>query len=135
MFAKNLCLVCALAIGTGSILFAKQDQEAINTDKKPFMQRKLDASREIVKGLSIENFDLISKNSQELMLLSHEAQWQAMTTPEYLRMSSEFRGSAERLRDQAKGQNLDGCTLAYFEVTLSCVRCHKYMRQQKLQVK
>jgi hypothetical protein len=44
-------------------------------------------------------------------------------------MSSEFRGSAQRLRDHAKEKNVDAATLSYFEVTLNCVRCHKYVRQ------
>ena len=65
------------------------------------------------------------------MLLSHEADWNVFTSKEYLQMSSDFRSSAERLRDSAKAKNIDGATLSYFEVTLSCVRCHKYIRKDK----
>ena len=65
------------------------------------------------------------------MLQSQESQWQVIQVEPYLKMSSEFRTSAERLRDAAKAKNLDGATLAYFDMTMNCVRCHKYLRQRK----
>jgi len=99
------------------------------------MQQKLTSSRDIVKGLAIEDFDLLSKSGQDLLLLSHEADWNVFQTQDYLSLSREFRGSAQRLRDSANEKNLDGATLAYFEVTLNCVRCHKYLRQNKQQKK
>ena len=77
----------------------------------------------------MEDYDKIAEYAQELMLLSHDAEWQVLTTDQYLRHSSQFRGSAERLRDRAKEKNLDGATFAYFEVTMNCVQCHKYVRK------
>ena len=112
----------------------QRQQEQTDTEKKkmtPFMQRKLDASRDIVSGLASEDYQLIAKSAQELMLLSHEADWEIFTTKEYLKMSNEFRSSASRLRDGAEAKNIDGSTLSYFEVTLNCVRCHKYIRAQR----
>ena len=117
-----------LAIGSAAMVFGFQDQQPMQKNASKFMARKLDDSREIIGGLATENFDLISKSAQDLMLLSHEADWKVIQSPQYLKMSSEFRSSAERLRDVANEKNLDGATLAYFEVTLNCVRCHKYVR-------
>lgn len=108
----------------------EQKQETEKPEMTPFMKRKLDTSRDIVSGLASEDFTLIAKSAQELMLLSHEADWKRFTTKEYLKLSNEFRSSASRLRDGAEAKNVDGSTLAYFEVTLNCVRCHKYMRAQ-----
>lgn len=110
-----------------------QDQD---TDTKggtnTFMERKLNSARDIVSGLASENYELIAKSGQDLKLLSQESQWEVFQTPEYLRMSNEFRESSGRLRDVANEKNLDGATLAYFEVMLSCVRCHKYIRRNPL---
>jgi len=106
---------------------AKQDKE----DSKSFMNRKLSTSKGIVEGLSRENYDLLEKCAQDLMLLSQEANWKVLNTKPYLKMSADFRSSAERLRNAAAEKNLDGATLAYFEVTLICVRCHKYIRTIK----
>lgn len=131
MFYKITAVMAALLFGSGVVLCAPQDQEQdFDTEISPFMQRKLDDSRDIVSGLALEDFETIGKSAQDLMLLSQEADWQVLTTPEYLKMSGEFRDAAERLRDCAKDKNIDGATLAYFEVTLSCVRCHKHVREQ-----
>jgi cytochrome c556 len=43
--------------------------------------------------------------------------------------SNEFRRAAEKIIDKAKAKNIDGVTLAYFEMTMSCVRCHEYVRE------
>ena len=127
MHKKIVAVVILFAIGAGTWVYGFQDP--VQKDSKKFMLQKLNASRDIVKGLAVEDFDLLSKSGQDLMLLSHEADWNVFQTEDYLSMSREFRGSAQRLRDNANSKNLDGATLAYFEVTLNCVRCHKYVRR------
>ena len=42
--------------------------------------------------------------------------------------SREFRRACESLRSAAKDKNLDGAALAWMEVTLKCIQCHKYVR-------
>jgi hypothetical protein len=32
---------------------------------------------------------------------------------------------------KAKDKNIDGVALAYVDVTLSCVRCHEYVREHR----
>ena len=128
MLAKLFAAMLVTVIGAGTVLFGFQDHA--QSDVKPFMQRKLDDSREIVSGLAMEDYDLISKSAQDLMLLSHESEWNVFQSDTYLRMSRAFRGSAERLRDTANQKNLDGAAIAYFEVTLNCVRCHRYVRRK-----
>jgi len=130
MFTKFLVGFVVIAIGAGVFASGNQDQKKIQ-DRSKFMKRKLDASREIIAGLSMENYEQIGKSAQDLMLLSHEADWNVIQTEEYLKLSREFRDSSGRLRENAKKKNLDGSTLAFFEVTLNCVRCHKYVRQNK----
>ncbi len=119
-----------LLVGSGVAAWGMQD-EPLQIDTTKFMKRKLDNSRDIVSGLATEDFDLIARSAQDIMLLSQESGWNVIQSEAYLRMSSEFRTSAERLRDKAHEKNLDGTTLAFFEVTLSCVRCHKYIRQNR----
>jgi ribosomal protein L44E len=96
---------------------------------REFMRAKLKHSQEIVEGLAVENFGQIAKNAQELELLSHATNWDVFQTEEYLMQSREFRRATEGLRNQAKKQNLEGSALAYFDVTMKCVNCHKYVRQ------
>jgi len=101
------------------------------TDEDPvqaFMRAKLTHSKQVLEGLVIEDFDQIAKHGQELSLLSQAAAWNVLQTPEYKQHSLEFRRSADSLTKAAKNKNLDGAALAYVDVTLKCVNCHKYVR-------
>ena len=111
-----------------SLAYGVQDQERVEQDTSKFMQQKLDFSRDILEGLANEDYEQITKAAQDLMLLSHESDWNVLTTPEYLKASSNFRETVQRLRDVGRENNLDGATIAFFEVTASCVRCHKQLR-------
>lgn len=132
---KLLTFAAIFIIGSGMVAWGFQDseQDPIPTphalDNTPFMARKLEAAKNIVSGLATEDFELIAKSASDLTLLSQESQWEVFQTDQYIRMSSDFRDSSTRLRDNAHDKNLDGATLAFFEVTLNCVRCHKYIRQ------
>jgi hypothetical protein len=42
--------------------------------------------------------------------------------------TNNFRRAAETLIQKAKAKNLDGATLAYVDMTVTCVRCHQYCR-------
>lgn len=97
-----------------------------------FMRAKLVHSQKVVEGLALENYPLIAKHAQEMTLLSQAANWRVLQTPEYLDHSSDFRRSTEALKQAAQEKNLDGAALAYFEVTLKCVKCHKYVRAVKM---
>ena len=129
MFTKITIGAILMALCSSAMIYGFQDQEPTQKDVSKFMVRKLDDSRSIVAGLATENYDLISKSAQDLMLLSHEADWNVIQSQQYLKMSNEFRASAERLRDTANQKNIDGSTLAFFDVTMNCVRCHKYVRK------
>ena len=93
-----------------------------------FMRAKLEHSQKILEGLATEDYESISKNAQDLSLLSLAASWQVLQTEDYQQHSREFRRAADALKDAAKKKNLDGAALAYVDVTLKCVNCHKYVR-------
>lgn len=132
MFLRQwmLGLACLVSTGAGWCLVC-QDPEIPTAGNRAFMQAKLDHSKGIVEGLALENYERIAISAQNLMLLSQESAWNVVQAPEYISLSAEFRNSAERLRDAATAQNIDGATIAWFEVTMSCVRCHRFLRQKK----
>lgn len=118
-----------------SVSAQEVDEPQIKADAKAFMRAKLEHTKDIVEGLALENFGAIGDHADKLMLLSLETNWKTFQTEEYLDLSEEFRDSADRLRTAAREKNLDGSTLAYFEVTLNCVRCHKYVRKTQHETK
>lgn len=129
MKARICKMLLGLWISTVTAVVHSQEPTDIRPDAVPFMRLKLAHTKEIVEGLALADFDGIARHAQKLSLLSLESNWHAIQSPEYAAASAEFRESVNRLEKAAQDKNLDGTTLAYFEVTLNCVRCHKYLRQ------
>ncbi len=130
-FRLSIAALAILVSGVTGWSLVRQDQELPGGTNRPFMQAKMDHAKSILEGLALENFDGIQTSAQNLILLSHESAWNVLQSPDYIEMSSEFRGSVNRLKEAAKSQNLDGATIAWFEVTLNCVRCHKHLRHKR----
>ena len=75
---------------------------------------------------------MIAKHGDELIDLSKQVEWKVLKTPQYEIHSNQFRRSAETLIKDAKDKNLDAAALTYVELTLTCVRCHKYVREERM---
>jgi hypothetical protein len=97
-----------------------------------FMKAKLEHAQKILGGLVLEDFGLIDKEAQRLALLSQASTWQVLQTEEYLQHSNEFRRSTNALSTAAQEKNLDGAALAYMEMTMKCINCHKYVRDTRV---
>jgi cytochrome c556 len=103
--------------------------------KKPrdlLMQRKLEHAQKVLEGVAVKDFDLIEKNADELIAISKRAEWRAFPTPEYTLRSEEFRRNCDLLNKAAKDKNVDAAALAYVQLTMSCVQCHKYLREVRM---
>jgi hypothetical protein len=93
------------------------------------MRRKLDRSQKVLEGIATGNLKQVAKNSEELIALSKEAGWRVLRTPRYELYSDEFQRAAEDLIKHSKAKNLDAAALSYVDLTLTCVKCHKYVRE------
>jgi hypothetical protein len=124
--AAGLLLVAAVVM----IAAAPAAQEpTVQPDKvAAFMRAKLAHSQNVLEGLAVEDFDLIDRGANDLALASQASSWQVLQTADYARHSDEFRRSCNALRSAAKARNLDGAALAWMEVTMKCIQCHKYVR-------
>lgn len=126
----GLILLVPVLLGTASGPSAGQSAEE---GAGEVMRRKLDHSQQVLRGLALQDFALIGSNAQRLVRLSRGGGWMVRQTPEYELFTMEFRRSAEELVRAAEAKNIDGATVAYTQLTFSCVSCHKYMRQGKVQ--
>ena len=97
-------------------------------DVAGFMRLKLPHAQKILEGIALEDYPLIAKSANELSLLSRETNWEVLQTPEYLAYSNEFRRATDAVSRAAKEKDIDGAALAYMDMTLKCVSCHKYVR-------
>jgi hypothetical protein len=96
------------------------------------MRRKLEGSQKVLEGLALNDPKLIIKHAEELIEISKAAEWKAIKTARYELHSNDFRRTAETLAQNAKDKNLDAAALTYVELTLSCLRCHKYVREVRM---
>ena len=96
------------------------------------MREKLKHAQKVLEGVTLQDFKKIGKSADELLLLTQEEEWKVFRTPDYENHSNEFRSKVQGLIKSARGENLDGSALAYVEMTLTCVKCHKYVREVRM---
>ena len=122
-----LCLVLPALAGRA---------EAPKTDKdkmSALMRKKLEHSQKVLEGITTQDYKMISSNADELIAISTDAEWKAaLKTPRYGVHSNDFRREAEDLIKAAKEKNVDAAAVAYVEMTLTCVKCHKHVREERI---
>lgn len=82
----------------------------------------------MLESIATENFVTRSAQAQKLLALSQAAGWEARQSPEYKQHTAEFRRHAESLQKAARDQNVDAASLAWFQMTISCVNCHRHLK-------
>ena len=95
------------------------------------MKKKLKCSQGVLEGIALNDFDKIADNADQLITISQQVEWVVVKTPQYELFSNQFRKSAESLVKNAKAKNLDGAALDYVDLTMTCVKCHKYVRETR----
>jgi cytochrome c556 len=116
--------IAAVAVSLWGTLLLSRQSDPLET----IMQRKLEYAQNLFHALILEDFDAMDRNSERLQRLSEASNWNVTRTHEYTRYSSEFRRAVDALKKAAQERDLDLATLAYTEMTLKCVQCHKYVR-------
>lgn len=96
------------------------------------MTRKLTQSQKLLEGIALSDFAKMQKHAEELSAVSRAAAFRVLQTPLYQVYSADFQRTAETLARQARDKNLDGAALSYVELTLTCVKCHKHVREVRM---
>jgi len=128
----NRAIFCSILITFSTVVLAVFGAEQEPRSRAEFMRMKLEFSKKVLEGLTLEDYTGISKNAKALKRLSEAAEWEVPTIPnatDYVAFTSEFQRVADELVQKAKDRNIDGATLAYLRLTVNCVNCHKYVRQ------
>lgn len=95
-----------------------------------WMKQKLKYSQEILNGLAQEDYGLIAKNAASMQGLN-KIEFFVRQKPEgYRTQLKSFQFSVNELVRSAEDENIDGATLAFTQMTISCVNCHKEVRKQ-----
>lgn len=138
---RNHLIAAAAAVFSLGVLFVcpSSAQRSNAQEKKPgeqdkasiWMKKKLEFSQHILAGLTEADFEKVSANAQAMNFLGYLEKWARADRPDYKRQISYFEFANQELIRQARAKNLDGATLAYNQLTVSCVQCHKIVRDGK----
>ena len=123
-FLFPLCVLTLVAV-----LVQTGSTQPANPGLARLMKDKLKNAQILMEGMALADFVKIRRSADELIQLSNSAEWMVHKTPRYELYSNEFRRAVETIHAKAKDKNIDGVALAYVDMTLSCVRCHQYVRE------
>ena len=137
--ALGMAIILTLIAATGVVWNVWP--AAADDDLKPdlslsvFMCKKLDASSQILEGLTTEDAELIKKGAKTLTELSKTEKWQILSDPEYREYSLDFRINARKLADAAEKGNFDNAALQWFDAMKNCIECHQHVRRERAEAK
>lgn len=135
------CLLCVALLFTGCIALAGDEpiKAAAGTEKKKeavqdtkpvsfWMEKKLEYTQEIIRGLATGDLPEVAKRAEQMRLLSRVEGWVRKGRPGYRAHFQAFEfANAEILRN-ARANNLDGAAIGFQQLTITCVSCHKMLR-------
>lgn len=97
-------------------------------DASFWMKKKMEYSQAIFEGIANEDFDQIIDNAESMRSLSRIEHFVRRRNSAYKAQLQIFQAAARDIVNQANRQNLEGTTLAFTQLTISCVKCHQTVR-------
>jgi cytochrome c556 len=126
LLAVTVVVLCACRAG------AEDKKPADDQDKASlWMKKKLEFTQKILTGLTKGDFDLIKDNAEAMQVVGYLEKSDRANLPGYRQQTQYFDDANKELIRQAKAKNVNGATLAYTQLTLSCVQCHSILRDAK----
>jgi hypothetical protein len=110
---------------------AANKQASSPTSNQVLMREKLTAANKALDGLAVEDFAKVAESAKLMAMISKAASWHVLATEEYTRHSKNFQEQAADLERHAKEKNLEAAALDYMRISLTCVQCHKYVRETR----
>jgi hypothetical protein len=104
----------------------RKDDEA-----SPWMKRKLELSQRVFAGLAAGDYDAIGESARTMENLNRIELFIRGRNDDYRTQLRAFQFANRELIRAADAKNLDRATLAFQQMTLSCVNCHKQLRDGK----
>jgi hypothetical protein len=113
-------LILGLAAGTRS-----QESEPV----LKVMDLKLDYAHKVLESIIKQDFKELEDLSFKLVVLTGTEDWKVIRTEEYNRYTADFVRAVKALREAREHKDINESAKAYIDMTLSCVQCHKYVRE------
>jgi hypothetical protein len=114
-----------------SLLALSAVQTARQGPVESLMKAKAGYAHRLLDAVILGELETVRDQAFRLKAVAETADWNVMDTPEYVRESEAFIRATDRLLQSAGSKNPEAVALAYVEVTLSCVHCHRYVSAQR----
>ena len=125
----RITLVAALALLAGSSWVLESPgwatEQPSDEISREIMWRKLDLSHNVLDALALDDFEALEAYAEDLEMLGAAGFLFILDTEEYRIQAHEFRAAARALRRAAQEENTEAGALAYMDLTLRCIRCHR----------
>jgi len=132
MILATLAISVVTIRGHHALAQRPEGQEGKPQDPKDkaslWMKYKLEASQKILEGMTRADYAMIEKHAQGMHNVSHLEEWARSEMPGYASHLQSFKRATRDLVGSAQAKNLDGVTLAYSQLTISCMQCHRFIR-------
>lgn len=118
-------LMAALTLGVAHLM-SQEAQEA--NSKAGIMRMKLEPAKKILEGIALGDYQAVRKNTEQIRLLTLDEKWMYVQTEQYREHTKSFERSLNLLKRMCEEKDMDGIALAYMQVTMRCVECHRTLR-------
>ena len=96
------------------------------------MQAKLIHAQGLMAALVKEDYKMLEEHAASLVSIAKASEFlRAYKTEEYEFQTRAFQRSAQTIVEKAQAKNIDGATLAFLDMNISCVACHNHFRGKK----
>ena len=116
----------------GSNIAAREGDEG-EKSMSVWMEKKLQHSQAILRALAMGDFEDVKYHAGRLKLLNRVEGFVRRRNPEYRMHLQTFSRVSAEIERQAEKENIEGATLAFNQLTVSCVECHKSLRKDAIE--
>jgi cytochrome c556 len=131
-FTMKWTLISLVILSVACSAWLASAEPAKEESHSYWMKKKLEFAEHILAGMATADFDKISTAAHSMKNLNQIEEWaRRKNADDYRTQLHIFRFANSELVRQAEKKNIDGVALAYSQLTLSCVNCHKLLRDTK----
>jgi len=94
------------------------------------MWKKLDLSHGALDAIALDDFEALEAYASDLVTLSFAGELNVGGAETYRQKSREFREAAQALGRAARERETEAAALAYVDLTLRCLSCHREMGER-----
>lgn len=97
--------------------------------RRDFMRTKLQFTKNIFEGLTTGDFNQIKDGIKDVQGVTQGEKWVTIDNDFYRKLTEDFKTTTKRLSEAAESGNIDAVALRYYQMSTSCIDCHKHIRK------